>query len=824
MRLIKHAFNGGFNTMRKTLVIKKRLQGMLLPVAAMLFLTACGGGDNKNNVSISISPTTANVESGEPVKLTVTAKNTEIIWPADVEGVYHQEGNTVTWTPPVSAGTYEFTVTADADTKKTATAKITVSAQDVSVLLNIETDTTMTAPNTPLSLRAVALPSDASIASYSWTFDDGQKASGREISVSFPKAGNINVTLEATTDKGVKYTSGSILFVADENSSGLMELEKPFGDIDGDGKTTLLDALILAQSLHGDYMLPFEDTVPADLNFDNTITDEDLNLELQAVVEGTPIPSAVLKEYIYPGSIVAIVSPALLEPASVARVKVGGIATDTPLRATPGYASFVVPTELAPDMKTTTIELLINGETKDSFQIPVRYTGNLPANAVEDVLALMAEYHAALKNQQTTLMDLADGMTDSDRNTILAYNKANMEQLKQMTDTMKRLFAAEYGNEYAKLLQEALYANGLTELRAAGSLMSIQSVGDNNCDWRLPAICSIQRTFASLSTLVNTVAEGTCIAGLVAIRIFPAFLPEAVALCTAATNAAAAYEIVNLLPKSISLGLQITASSDANPLIRTNVLAKASICSTNIEALASTAVSIAVGKIILRNLPADAMFWQRSDNDLLNLLNTILDRVAGEAFSYVLAVVRPVVKQACSLFPEEGLVVSSFIVPANRVLAGSYAGVPVIFNSNDTATLMCESAPSSYNSDHVNVWGILELDACGHLAAGGNVPCRKREVKIFITMGDNGSVLDDIFELQVLGRRMTSGFPVRGQTISVMVPAGESILIRLSGRAAPDGVGTYYIVAYDEKYNFLLYNSGTTLVPGVSYSYRITAR
>jgi hypothetical protein len=56
----------------------------------------------------------------------VTARNTEIIFPADVQGSFTVTNNQVTYTPPAIAGTYEFTVTASADATKKATARVTV--------------------------------------------------------------------------------------------------------------------------------------------------------------------------------------------------------------------------------------------------------------------------------------------------------------------------------------------------------------------------------------------------------------------------------------------------------------------------------------------------------------------------------------------------------------------------------------------------------------------------------------------------------------------------------------------------------------------------
>ena len=99
-------------------------------VLSLPFLTACGNesGTNDTTVSIAISPTSSNVEIGNSVELTVTARNTAIIWPdqGDIDGSFTINGNRVIYVPPSIPGTYRFTVTAEADTSSTVTARITV--------------------------------------------------------------------------------------------------------------------------------------------------------------------------------------------------------------------------------------------------------------------------------------------------------------------------------------------------------------------------------------------------------------------------------------------------------------------------------------------------------------------------------------------------------------------------------------------------------------------------------------------------------------------------------------------------------------------------
>ena len=87
-------------------------------------------------VSIGISPESGRIKAGQSVILTVTTQNTAITWPPP--GTFTTSGNTATWTPPAVAGTYEFTVTAAADTSKQATALITVlEISDIGEIIDV---------------------------------------------------------------------------------------------------------------------------------------------------------------------------------------------------------------------------------------------------------------------------------------------------------------------------------------------------------------------------------------------------------------------------------------------------------------------------------------------------------------------------------------------------------------------------------------------------------------------------------------------------------------------------------------------------------------
>lgn len=102
-------------------------------------LAACGGGGDPvappPPVAVSVSPTSATVNAGATQAFTATVTNTtntSVTWTSS-GGTLSGSGATVTWTAPVTGGSYTVTATSAADPTKNASATITVNAVGVAV-------------------------------------------------------------------------------------------------------------------------------------------------------------------------------------------------------------------------------------------------------------------------------------------------------------------------------------------------------------------------------------------------------------------------------------------------------------------------------------------------------------------------------------------------------------------------------------------------------------------------------------------------------------------------------------------------------------------
>ena len=111
-------------------------------------------------------------------------------------------------------------------------------------------------------------------------------------------------------------------------------------------------------------------------------------------------------------------------------------------------------------------------------------------------------------------------------------------------------------------------------------------------------------------------------------------------------------------------------------------------------------------------------------------------------------------------------------------------------------------------------------DICGDKSeAQADVACAGSQVTL--TMGDNGSLLDDIYELRVDGRTvLTSSAPVRSVSTTVELSPGRHTL-QMLGRAAPDGVGTFFLRVAGATVVSGPALSGSDLTPGVTKTYTI---
>lgn len=271
--------------------------------------------------------------------------------------------------------------------------------------LEINANTTTATTGQELKLQAITKSSSTtSVNSFTWSFSDGQSATGKEISISFARAGLITATVNATLSDKTSISSTALISIFDGTTNAPPEFGLPaiYGDIDKDGALKLSDALALAQLIGGKRQLDTASLQAADLDLTGGATDADLNLMLDAVINQAALPSAILDRDIYPGGIVSIISPHLLRPDVSVAVRIDGKPTSTPMRTVLGYISTIAPTDLKA-LEETPVTLLVNAEVVDTFTINVKKSVSPTRDAREEILETINDVQNLLSAQQVTL-------------------------------------------------------------------------------------------------------------------------------------------------------------------------------------------------------------------------------------------------------------------------------------------------------------------------------------------------------------------------------------------------------------------------------------
>ena len=380
----------------------------------------------------------------------------------------------------------------------------------------------------PVALRVGSVGAAAPIERYDWRFSDGRRRSGEEVSVSFAAAGVHEVTVRAVSGLDVLAQASWAVAVFDDAAGanpGLDGIPALFGDVDQDGRFGPEDLALAEQAVAGEVELAAAATEAGDLNLSGGLDARDVKLMTQALDAGAVLPSALLAAHAYPGGVVALVSPALLDPDSEVAVFVDGTPSPRVMRAVLGYASFVVPAALTG--ADTEVEVAVEADGVVAERLPLLLKPVVtPADMTpaEDVLAFFEELVGILSSQETagvSFFEQNGGLSAGDTAIVLAGTRVAVREFGSAIAELEALLDGPGGEELATALQSALYANGLAEFRtsvraARGedeapeplSALAASSVSDV-CDRYVPAICALKDANAALS-VGTEVATGVC--------------------------------------------------------------------------------------------------------------------------------------------------------------------------------------------------------------------------------------------------------------------------------------------------------------------------
>lgn len=734
------------------------------------------------------------------------------------------------------------------------------------VLFDVKQNRTYGVIGTLFELSAVPPVDSSPIIDYQWLLSDSRAFSGESIAVSFGEVGFFEATLTATSDSGELFTVTVGMVVQDPNFNApdLLGLPDLLGDINMDGEITLLDAHLAAKFVGHLNSLSLDQQDALDMDFSGDATFDDARLIAGAVLNGGTFPDQLLSGSGTPGAIVTLVSPALQNPADFIEIAIGGTAQrQSPNRPIMGYVNFIIP--FTSTLGPKDIQLFVNGSSVASYEFTVLEPVSMSLDPVAEVTELLDEVNSLLEINELLISQQLDAVLISDdtRTTLLAAAAAGRLQAAPLIAELQSLANAEGGGDLAAAFLLGANANGLQEYRARlkeflaafSGVISTASASDQQldlfiaaaaissdeiCDNLLPAMCALKLSADLLdtsATIISTSCDIILAAGLAAvvfqgdfILLDTAFIGTWLSVCAplefTIDAAGLMTDLVSNIDANLGLSTSTNSPSESEPAIikATLDVFAPTICQIVGAEGADRAVKVLsqhlVNRMIMRKTTIRAMtkVFAKFNEDILVEFLGLLESAAGKVIT------KTGVDDAILDFAQpycEGLFGQELIINGSRVMSGPVPNEGTLtFQADGTAEYACPD-PSGSSTPPPTVTITADKDICGvPQTKSVDLQCATRDV--IITMGDNGTLNDDIYEVRLDGVTvLTSSSPVRSTSTTVELPVGSIHDIQMLGRAAPDGIGTYFISFSGAVVISGDATSGTDLVPGAVKNYTI---
>lgn len=698
---------------------------------------------------------------------------------------------------------------------------------------------------------------------YEWTLENGQVFTGPDLAVSFDTPGFKSIVLTATAANGDVETvdTGAVVHAAGELAPPALGLPQPFGDVDGDGAVTLADVHDTARfigrlaPLDGD-----RGRDAADFNLTGDVELEDALLIAETVMSDQALPDRLLTDSGPPGSVITLVSDRLTNPDELVEISIGpDDQRQTVSRPVLGFVNFIVPfTGAAAQPGEQTVRLLIDGVEARSYAFTVVPPAPIPVDPIAELNLFFDEIDQLLATNETLIAEQLDrlGITGDSREIFLAAAAGGRVDYNRVVAELRPLLETSEGTALAETFFQVANANGLPQLRAELQQFQVAmqqpallgSTGFTTaafsptevCDQLLPALCALQQTADLIDTasgVVSTSCDILLIAGLGGTLTGVGTKPAAAALILWANVCAPlelALDVSGVVTDLVSDVDQDLRSEVTNPapepgestIIKAtlDVFGLDDICqiggSAGTDKLVERLAERAVARLLRRKIAARAVerIFTFLGEDILKEFFRLLQDGASAVITGT------GVDEAILNFAGpycEDLFGAELIVDASRVLTGPQPDIgSLAFLGDGTAEYTCpddtEEVPESGIEFNVEkeicdeTQTLTEIIQCGLL----------RDVTI--TMGDNGFLNDDIYEVLVDGESvLTSSQPVRSISTTIQLPAASQSQVQMLGRAAPDGIGTYFIRFSGAMVISGDALSGTDLVPGAVKNYTI---
>ena len=594
---------------------------------------------------------------------------------------------------------------------------------------------------TPLALSVSSVgANEITIDRFDWEFSDGQMENGSEISVEFATAGLYTVVVRAMSGPEVIAETTAAIAVFDEAAGanpGFEGVPMIFGDVGQDGTFGPEDLALAEQGVAGIRELEPEAIEAGDLDLSGALDERDIELMAQALLLHEELPSTILDDFAYPAGVVAMVSPALMDPDEDITVYVDGVQSPQVMRAILGYATFVIPASLTAQDTEVAVDVKADGVVADSMTILLKRAPGKPAvSAKDDIRAFLEELSQVLASQESagaTFIEQTGGLSPGDTAVLLGLATAAANELRAATDELEELLNDEDGEELAELIRTLLYANGLAEFRESlraptpdGGL-SDRAFGPSGRS-RLPAIdvcdvvdwicllkiasskvIAVSGLVAKVCTIpfgevANTNSVGLPIIGQGILKRFGIFCGVLMPVMTRTYIAVPI--IVSHVVNAIELGMRLTSDKTALASTKESATITAEITFAGLQNLCGPGAAEVLFTVLkirkIKNATRSLLKSARS----LEFVKRILDKVKIDetlmkigtivgAFSP--QILEGAVKNLTTSFCDRLSAVSLGIMANARKLR-LYASAPpsLTFNTDGTASLVCPAGFSGF--------------------------------------------------------------------------------------------------------------------------------
>ncbi len=709
-----------------------------------------------------------------------------------------------------------------------------VPAFDVEVTADRYTGT----PGTTFIYRAASFTATGTIA-FAWELADGTSAAGDTVSLTLDDPGLFVSTVTATDDRGQSVTAevlSTVFPAAGMASTGLLGAPRAAlpGDADGDGHILLEDALLCARLVgRAEPAVDAAQVQRCDATLDGRVENDDLAYVAGALDGGGAVPSALSEQAGGVGKLVRMRAPELLDPAANFRVRIGDGPSVLLDRFELGLGAFVV----LPGVPVGPTEVFLeddNGVVRGfAFDVTAPYASGQEPGALFQ--RLMEIEQQALPLARRGLADYMASVANDpqDQDLVVALWDAAQQQLATTAEQVSGLLAT-LPADTVQLLEQIAVENGLLDRIAQGeALLGGAAPGTAPLlltDVDLAALCWLSNYKSTPAAIggswagiaCEVVGDAALIVGIIIAAIGAptgwvaaaalTALGALVSVCTTAAAPIAVSETItefapdmgraelrleatpdvlsaqsgfqSQLRVSLTVPLDPTLCAGAGSL-REKILKKAAEKVLRRAPLVNKAVKIA------DRLPKRLRetFLDQIEEAIASSLGTALDESQiGQRLDEVTDVI-------CTL----GTALGATVAP-DGVLTGPDPNVGTL----QLAPAGTEQ-PSIYTGDpnqQETVTFVAEKDICGTVRRA-EAQVSYGTAMVTITMGDNGSLLDDIFLVEVDGQPvLTSQVPVTSISTTEELTLGEHTVV-MRGLAAPDGIGTYFIQF-----------SGATVLPG----------